>query len=60
MSRNIFRDPWQWLLLAGRTRIAGYYIVANVILRQRQHEDLASIEKQIPAAEIAGLPLTLW
>ena len=41
---------------AGRTRAIAAAIRAGL----DEHEDAASIEKRIRAAEIAGLPLTLW
>ena len=41
---------------AGRTRAIAAAIRAGL----DGHEDAASIEKRIRAAEIAGRPLTLW
>jgi hypothetical protein len=41
---------------AGRTRAIAAAIRAGL----NEHEDAASIEKRIRAAESAGLPLTLW
>ena len=41
---------------AGRSRAVAATIRAGLM----QHEDAASIETRIRAAEIAGLPLTLW